>query len=199
MTPVRVAILGAESTGKSTLTAALAARYGTVWVPEYLREFVETEGRVPHEEDQLGIAHCQLQREDALAAGLAVEPCREGRRLLFCDTTPLMTAVYSRIYWGRVLAPELLALEAAHDYALTLVAAPDLPWVPDGLQRDSEAVRQRVHACLLDVLAQRGIVWTLLTGDLAQRVRQADAALAALDYKSIVADTRNVRGAPGSR
>jgi nicotinamide riboside kinase len=203
MSPVRIAILGAESTGKSTLTAALAARHGTVWVPEYLREFVETEGRVPHEEDQLGIARRQLQREDALAAGLAdelaTEPCREGRPLLFCDTTPLMTAVYSRIYWGRVLAPELLALEAAHDYALTLVAAPDLPWVPDGLQRDSEAVRRRVHACLLDVLAQRGIAWTLLTGDLAQRVRQVDAALADLDYKSIVADTRNVRGAPGSR
>jgi nicotinamide riboside kinase len=198
MTPVRIAILGAESTGKSTLTAALAARHGTVWVPEYLREFVETEGRVPYEEDQLGIARRQLQREDALAAGLADGVAAEPR-LLFCDTTPLMTAVYSRIYWGRVLAPELLALEAAHDYALTLVAAPDLPWVPDGLQRDSEAVRRRVHACLLDVLAQRGIAWTLLTGDLAQRMRQADTALAALDYKSIVADTRNVRGAPGSR
>jgi NadR type nicotinamide-nucleotide adenylyltransferase len=176
MTPARIAILGAESTGKSTLTAALAARHGTLWVPEYLREFVELEGRVPHEEDQLGIARTQRAREDAQATQAGAE----GRRLLFCDTTPLMTAVYSRIYWGRVLAPELLALEAAHDYALTLVAAPDLPWVPDGLQRDSEAVRQRVHACLLDVLAQRGIAWTLLTGDLAQRVRQADAALAAL-------------------
>jgi NadR type nicotinamide-nucleotide adenylyltransferase len=172
----RVAILGAESTGKSTLTAALAAHYGALWVPEYLREFVETEGRVPREDDQPGIARTQLAREDALAA----KAQEEGRRLLFCDTTPLMTAVYSRIYWGRVQAPELLALEAAHDYALTFVAAPDLPWVADGLQRDSDAVRQRVHACLLEVLAGRGIAWTLLTGDLAQRLRQADAALVAV-------------------
>jgi nicotinamide riboside kinase len=169
---VRIAILGAESTGKSTLCEALAARYGAPWLPEYLREFVDVHGRVPHEEDQAGIARTQLAREHALAATVA----GEGGRLLFCDTAPLMTAVYSRIYWGRVPA-ELLALETAHDYAFTFVAAPDLPWVPDGLQRESEAVRQRVHDCLLAVLAGRGIAYTLLTGDLAQRVRQVGDCL----------------------
>jgi len=84
--------------------------------------------------------------------------------------------VYSRVYWGRV-PPDLLAMEAAHDYAWTLVAAPDLPWVPDGLQRESEEVRQRVHAKLLDVLAARSIPFTLLTGDLDARLRQAEAVL----------------------
>ncbi|MFS2019786.1 AAA family ATPase, partial [Massilia sp. CT11-108] len=48
-TVARVALLGAESTGKSTLAQALAARYGTLWVPEYLREFVEVNARVPRE------------------------------------------------------------------------------------------------------------------------------------------------------
>jgi NadR type nicotinamide-nucleotide adenylyltransferase len=170
--PARVAVLGAESTGKSTLCQALAALYAAPWVPEYLREFVDTEGRVPREEDQAGIARTQRAREDALAAGAR----SEGKPLLFCDTAPLMTAVYSRIYWNRV-DPALLLLEAAHDYAFTFVAAPDLPWVPDGLQRESEAVRQRVHACLLAVLAERGIPYTLLTGDLVQRVRQVEASL----------------------
>ena len=117
---VRVAILGAESSGKSTLAAALAARYGTIWVPEYLREFVETERRVPYETDQAGIARTQLEREND-AAALA-------SRFLFCDTTPFMTALYSRVYWQRVDS-QLAALEAAHDYAYTLVAAPDGPWV----------------------------------------------------------------------
>jgi NadR type nicotinamide-nucleotide adenylyltransferase len=167
----RVAILGAESTGKSTLAPALAARYGTLWVPEYLREFVDTRQRVPHEDDQFDIARTQLAREDAMAAQPAA------RRWLFCDTTPLMTAVYSRIYWGRV-PPELLALEAAHDYAVTLVAGLDLPWIPDGLQRESEEVRQQVHACLLAVLRERGIPFTLLEGDLPQRLRQVEALLA---------------------
>jgi NadR type nicotinamide-nucleotide adenylyltransferase len=169
--PARVAILGAESTGKSTLAPALAARYGTLWVPEYLREFVATRQRVPFEDDQVGIARTQREREDAIAAS------PDARRYLFCDTTPLMTAVYSRIYWGRV-PPALLALEAGHDYAATLVAGLDLPWVPDGLQRESEEVRQRVHECLLAVLRERGIPFTLLEGDLPQRLRQVEALLA---------------------
>jgi NadR type nicotinamide-nucleotide adenylyltransferase len=171
MSPQRIAILGAESTGKSTLAPALAARHGTLWVPEYLREFVDTQRRVPQEEDQLEIARTQRAREDAMAASA------QARRWLFCDTTPLMTAVYSRIYWGRVPA-ELLALEAAHDYAVTLVAGLDLPWVPDGLQRESEEVRRQVHDCLLAVLRERGIPFTLLEGDLPQRLRQVEALLA---------------------
>ena len=164
----RIAILGAESTGKSTLAEALAAHYGTVWVPEYLREFVDVHARVPHEDDQVGIAFTQREREAALLP--------QANRFLFCDTAPLMTAVYSRIYWGRV-PDALLALEAQHDYALTLVADIDLPWVPDGLQRESEEVRRRVHAQLLAVLEARAIPYTLLRGDLAQRMRQVASLL----------------------
>jgi len=167
----RIAILGAESTGKSTLAPALAARYGTLWVPEYLREFVETHQRVPFEDDQPGIARTQLAREKAMAAS------PDAQDFLFCDTTPLLTAVYSRIYWGRV-PPELLALEARHDYAVTLVAGLDLPWVPDGLQRESEEVREQVHECLLAVLRERGIPFTLLEGDLPRRMRQVEQLLA---------------------
>jgi NadR type nicotinamide-nucleotide adenylyltransferase len=167
----RVAILGAESTGKSTLTAALAARWNTVWVPEYLREFVETRQRVPFENDQPGIARTQLAREQA-AAPLA-------RALLFCDTTPLMTAVYSDIYWGRVPA-DLDAMARRHDYAVTLVAAPDGPWVPDGLQRESAAVRLCVHAALLARLASQRIDYTLLTGSLEERLAQCAPVLASL-------------------
>jgi nicotinamide riboside kinase len=178
--PARIAILGAESTGKSTLAQTLAQHRGTLrvpalWVPEYLREFVDTMQRVPHEDEQPGIARTQRAREDACAHELAGRP----GSLLFCDTTPLMTAVYSRVYWGRV-PPDLLALEAAHDYALTLVAAPDLPWVPDGLQRDSEAARARVHATLLEVLEARGIAYALVEGDLPHALRQAEALLGAL-------------------
>ncbi|WP_307721747.1 ATP-binding protein [Massilia horti] len=166
----RIAILGAESSGKSTLAEALAKRYGTLWVPEYLREFVEMHGRTPHEHDQLFIARTQQEREDALAL--------RARRFLFCDTAPLMTAVYSRFYWGR-LEERLAAFEQAHDYAWTLVAAPDLPWEPDGLQRDSDEVRQAVHHRLLQTLDERGIPFVLVTGSLQQRVRQVESLLGA--------------------
>ncbi len=161
---LRIAILGAESSGKSTLAAALATHYGTLWVPEYLREFVETMERVPLESDQYEIARIQMEREDAAAANAS--------RFLFCDTTPLMTALYSRWYWGRVDA-QLALLERRHDYAFTIVTAPDSPWEADGLQRESEAVRQRVHEQVLQMLAEHGIPYLLVTGDLPQRMLQA--------------------------
>jgi NadR type nicotinamide-nucleotide adenylyltransferase len=164
----RVAIVGAESSGKSTLAEALAGHYGTVWVPEYLREFVETAGRVPYEQDQAGIARTQLEREDAAAA--------RASRFLFCDTAPVMTAVYSRMYWNRV-DEELAALAQAHDYTFTLVAAPDGPWVPDGLQRDSDEVRQQVHRLVIATLDALRIPFVQVTGGLPQRLRQAEALL----------------------
>ncbi|AQR70409.1 nicotinamide-nucleotide adenylyltransferase [Janthinobacterium sp. LM6] len=167
---VRVAILGAESSGKSTLAAALAERYGSVWVPEYLREFVETQGRVPVAADQFGIARMQLARENAAAA--------QAQHFLFCDTTPLMTAVYSRHYFHGVDAP-LAALADDYHYGLTLVTAPDSPWVADGLQRESEAVRQLIHRQLLEELAERQISYLLVSGSLAARLEQADAWLSA--------------------
>ena len=169
MNPVRrIAVLGAESSGKSTLCEALARRYDTLWVPEYLREFVETQGRVPFEADQFGIALTQRAREDAAAA--------RASRLLFCDTTPLMTALYSRVYWGRVDS-QLAALASRHDYALTLVTAPDTPWIADGLMRESEEVRARVYAMVVSELDARAIPFVLLQGDLPRRVRQVERAL----------------------
>lgn len=168
--PLRVAILGAASSGKSTLAQALASRYQTLWVPEYLREFVDVQGRVPRADDQFHIASTQRAREDALAG--------EAHQYLFCDTTPLMTAIYSRHYFGEVDAP-LAALAACHrqDYALTLVTAADIPWVADGLQRECEAVSITINRMLLDELALRGIPYLLIAGDPGERLSQVERHL----------------------
>ena len=109
---VRVAILGAESSGKSTLASALAARQGSLWVPEFLREFVDQHQRVPREEDQFLIASTQVQRERSLEQRLQQ---RSGCSFLFCDTTPLMTALYSRCYFARI-DPALEQLASGHAY-----------------------------------------------------------------------------------
>ena len=165
---LKVAILGAESSGKSTLAAALASHYGTVWVPEYLREFVDVQGRVPEEHDQIAIARTQLAREEEAAA--------KATRFLFCDTTPMLTAIYSRWYWNRVDSA-LARLEQRHDYAYTLVTAPDSPWEPDGLQRESAAVREAIHEQVIQMLEERGVAYTLVTGSLPQRMLQAKRLL----------------------
>lgn len=164
----KIAILGAESSGKSVLAEALARHYQTLWVPEYLREFVEQQQRVPRSEEQLHIAQTQRARE--------LEASAMAHQYLFCDTTPLMTALYSRHYFTE-LDPQLVELEQQHDYAFTIVTAPDFPWTPDGLQRESPAVRDRVHQELLDLLEEREIPFILVEGDLPSRVEQVSFAL----------------------
>lgn len=169
----RVAIVGAASAGKSTLAASLAAHYGTVWVAEYLREFVDTAGRLPMEADQIVIARTQVAREQAALATLAAG---QARRWLFCDTSPLMTAVYSRHYFGRINA-DLDQLVHATSYDLTLVCAPELPWVPDGLHREEDDVSAIVTGVLLDELDQRGIAYTMVAGNAAQRLLTVEQLL----------------------
>lgn len=160
----RVAILGGESTGKSTLAAALAAHYQTVWVPEYLRDFVETNQRTPNATEQLGIATIQREREASLLP--------QAHKFLFCDTTPRMTAAYSRYYFeGNDLALEALANACSYDF--TIVAAPNNPWVGDGLQRDSKAARQAVHEIICAMLDSASLPYLLVEGDITQRLQQA--------------------------
>lgn len=163
----RVAIVGAASAGKSTLAARLAAHYGTVWVPEYLREFVETQGRMPVAEDQIHIARTQVEREQAALA--------HATGYLFCDTTPLMTAVYSRHYFGGIDS-ELEQLVRRSRYDVTLVCASDIPWEPDGMREtlDECAV---IAGLLFDELDKRNIPYALVAGDAAQRLLKATQAL----------------------
>jgi NadR type nicotinamide-nucleotide adenylyltransferase len=165
---MRVAIVGSASSGKTTLAQALAARYRDVWVPEYLREFVEARLCVPVEADQLHIARTQAAREDLAMA--------RASRFLFCDTTPLMTAVYSRHYFGRI-EPRLETLVASRRYDVTLACAPDIPWAPDGLCREPEDQSAPVNAILSEELAARGIAHVRIHGPLEQRLRQVEAVL----------------------
>ena len=64
-----------------------------------------------------------------------------------------------------------------HDYALTLVTAPDFPWIADGLQRESPVVRQIIHDELVNRLDTLGIPFVLLEGALHERLLQVQITL----------------------
>jgi HTH-type transcriptional repressor of NAD biosynthesis genes len=83
----RICILGAESTGKTTLAAALADRFQTVWVPEYAREYLEAKNRACEWSDMVPIAEGQIALEERLA--------RQANRILICDTNLLATMLWS--------------------------------------------------------------------------------------------------------
>lgn len=163
----RVAILGGESTGKSTLAILLAERMGTRHAAEYGRELWERkDGQLVHE-DMLHIAQVQVAREEALAAA--------AHRFLICDTTPLTTLLYAQAMFGQ--ADPALETLAERRYDEVLLCAPDTPFVQDGTRRD-EAFRQWQHAWYLRELDARRVPYRLLTGAWQERLDGALDALA---------------------
>lgn len=164
----RIALLGAECTGKSTLTAWLAER-GHATVPEVLRDWCLRSGRTPQREEQRAIAEAQWQGcERQLTAGA---PC------VISDTTPLMTALYSLHYFGDdSLLPWAIACQ--RQFSLTLLCCPEgIPWQADGWLRDGDATRQRTHAELVALLLRERLPYTLLAGTLAARQQQLQALM----------------------
>jgi HTH-type transcriptional repressor of NAD biosynthesis genes len=118
----RVCIVGGESSGKSTLAAALAAELKTKHVPEYARIYLERRGGLCTKDDMLPIARGQVALETALA--------REANRVLISDTDALLSQVWSEFLFNGV-SPELQALADKQHFDLYLLLSPDLPWVAD--------------------------------------------------------------------
>ena len=172
--PLRVAVLGAECTGKSTLITrlvqALAAQNPlcvVVAVPETLRAWCAARGRSPAQAEQASIAAAQ---SDAIA-----QACTQQKTdFVVADTTRLMTAVYSEVYFSdRTLYPA--ALSELRGFDAVWVCAPDMPWQPDGIQRDGPLARDKVDALLRATLTEAGITFVVLSGTLDKRLTQAIA------------------------
>ena len=149
----QICIIGAECTGKSTLVQQLIAQTGGQGVPELLRDWCGQHGRTPQVQEQAALMQAQIDAENQ---ALALMDKGQGA-ILYSDCGPLLTAVYSQCYFDD---SSLLAPAHAHHrrYDLTLWLQPDLPWVPDGLQRDGLAMQAEVHRVLGQQLAQQSPV-----------------------------------------
>ena len=175
MTTLRIAIVGAESTGKSVLAHALADALAREFglrcavVDEYLREWCDERGRTPRVDEQMGIALEHVRRIDAAAT-------QPGLDVLLCDTTPLMVAAYSDLLFDdRSLEPVARACQRRMD--ITLLTSLDLPWVADGLQRDGPHVRAPVDAHVRARLGEWGATWSVVSGSGMARTAGALDAL----------------------
>ncbi|MCC6527180.1 MAG: AAA family ATPase [Polyangiaceae bacterium] len=170
----RVVCVGAESTGKTTLTERLARHYGSAWVPEYGRELAEQKLRRGDDgwrsSEFERIAREQARREDAAARG--------AERVLLCDTDAFATGIWHERYLGR-RSPAVEAVADGRRVDLYLLAAPDVPFVQDGT-RDGEHLRHWMHRRFADALAARGARHVLLDGPHAGRFARAVAAIDAL-------------------
>ncbi len=167
-----VALLGAESTGKTTLAQQLGAALAgpdraVAVVPEFLREFCAAHGRTPRADEQRGIAAEQTRR---------IEAATDAHDLVVADTTALMIAVYSEQVFGDTGLYD--AALAAHAHCgLTLLTALDLPWVADGINRDGPQVRLPVDAKVRAALGRAGLPFGVVGGHGSARLATALAAV----------------------
>ena len=171
----RVCVVGAESTGTTTLAQQLAAHYRTVWVPEYGREYSEKLAASGvdlwhygwRSEEFTHIARVQQEREDAMA--------RHANRVLICDTDALATAIWHERYLGR-RSPEVEEIAFERHYNLYLLTGCEIPFVQDGI-RDGENLRQWMTNRFEEVLTHHALPWLKVSGPLEQRMLAATGAV----------------------
>ncbi len=173
--PLRVVIFGPESTGKSTLTEHLAARFAAPWSAEYVREFWDAHGGVVTAADLDAIARGQRATEDAARARAEAD----GARVAFHDTDLLACTIWDDLLFPGA-CPEWLRAEAAARARATdlyLFCDTDLPWAPDP-QRcfPDEAGREMCRRLFLEKLEATGARWTRIHG--SDRAREARAGAA---------------------
>ncbi|BBO35609.1 AAA family ATPase [Lacipirellula parvula] len=169
----RVVLIGAESTGKTTLAQQLAERFDTIWVPEYGREHWERKlaGRTLDDpppswshDEFVDIAQEQQRRENLAA--------RSANRILVCDTNAFATGTWhERYYHARDARVD--AIGAADRVDLYLLTPPDVPFVQDGF-RDGEHIRHWMHTRFAEQLGSQGVAWALVHGPYNRRFELAE-------------------------
>lgn len=163
----RICVLGAESTGTTTLAQALAERLKTNWVEEYGREYsakkLNTNDTIWRTNEFVHIAEKQNQMEDAAA--------RKANRLLICDTNSFATVLWHRRYMGSH-NPEVEKVARTARCDLYLLTGDEIPFVQDGL-RDGEHIRHEMHTWFEQALAAQAVPWRLLRGSVEKRTGEA--------------------------
>ncbi|MEO1051347.1 MAG: ATP-binding protein [Bacteroidota bacterium] len=164
---IKIAITGPESTGKTTLSTALAESYQTAWVPEYARSYIDQLDRPYEQKDLLIIAKEQVRQEEAAI--------RNANRLIFCDTDLTVIKIWSEHKYGSC-DPEILKLLKQQHYDLYLLTGLDIPWEEDD-QREHPHLREFFYAWYKKELTALQVNLVEIQGDTIERMKLAKKAI----------------------
>lgn len=168
----KVVFVGAMSTGKSTITEALAKKYKTTYASEYGRDYWaehQVDRRISFDSfDEIAIGH--IKRED--------EAILRASKYFFVDTNAITTYMFSIDYYGK--APKRLtqiALENSQRYDIFFLCDDDIPY-DDTWDRSGEQKRKVFHKQIIADLHERRIPYIVLRGSLEERIKVVDKTLA---------------------
>jgi NadR type nicotinamide-nucleotide adenylyltransferase len=166
----KIAIVGPESTGKSSLAQSLAKHYKTEWVPEFARQYLDDIDR-PYTKDDLGIiALGQIDLEKKKE--------KKARKLLICDTNLIVIKIWSEHSYGH--CDEWIVDDINHRfYDLYLLTYIDIPWEDDPL-REHPHMRQYFYDVYLSELKNRNFPFVEIKGKWQARVNSSISAIDSL-------------------
>lgn len=163
----RIAILGAESTGKTTLARSLALRFGTVWVPEYAREYVANHPETCTANDIMKMMQTQLEQEKQLLP--------QASQLIISDTEHIIAKVWCEDVYGS--APSWFEENLlAHPFDLYLLTSNDLPWIADPVRVNPQR-RDYFFNWYKRELDHYKLPYEIITGRYEQRLLNAIRAI----------------------
>lgn len=163
----KIAVVGPESTGKSTIAEQLAFHYNTVWVPEFAREYCEKLSEPCNLQDEINMFYGQLALEK--------EMLPLANQLLICDTTFLTVKIWSDHMFGKTPV-EVLEELPKHSYDLYLLMDIDMQWQEDPL-RDFPHLRSHFMDIWHSELELLNANYTVISGIGDSRLQKSISAI----------------------
>lgn len=161
----RIVISGPESTGKTELAEALAKNFGTIWVPEYARTYIEQLDRPYTYHDVEMIAKVQVAMESEFA-----EKASAG--LLIFDTWLIITKVWFDVVYGH--CPDWITAHISNSKIdLFLVCDTDIPWVSDRVRENGGEKRKDLFRQYCSEISAFGFNYEIIDGTGEQRLKNA--------------------------
>jgi nicotinamide riboside kinase len=163
----KIAVVGPESTGKSTLAQALASYYNEPWVPEIARTYVGKLNRPYNLNDISTMAKMQLKAEHEMIS--------KAQKFLFCDTSLLVHKIWAS-YVFKQIPIEITTLYQPDDYRLHLLCNIDLPWQYDPL-REHPNHREELFEIYESELFRSQVNYLNISGLAHERIQNAIEAM----------------------
>ena len=159
----KIVITGAESTGKTRLAKDLAIHYGSVWIPEFARGYIESINRPYTYNDVESIAKEQIVLEEKIEV--------KATDFVFFDTWLIITKIWFDEVYNKV--PLWLDKHIAKSKIdLFLVCENDIEWKPDPV-RENRNKRAYLQSRYIGEIEKTGSPWKLITGIGVERLNNA--------------------------